>query len=199
MGPLVVKVGSKLFHFSFFWPRDQAIINYAKARVAAKENGEPQPSIGRGIAMALGLFCIIITSSVTQHQVCLSRYLCFGAVPDRCLASSFGGRWSQVYLPELHSSALFISAVLSWLGKREQSYLTRISSTTSLPMYDFNDLTIYDVIDLIIAGESHWSMCPVVCECFYVAACKPFSNELFLLACWWILLQMVIYKYWSSE
>ncbi|TFK40142.1 ABC transporter transmembrane region-domain-containing protein [Crucibulum laeve] len=52
MGPLLVK----------------AIINFAKHRAAAIENGTNPPNIGIGIAMAFGLFFITIMASVTQHQ-----------------------------------------------------------------------------------------------------------------------------------
>ncbi|KAJ7221015.1 ABC protein [Mycena haematopus] len=52
MGPILVK----------------AIINFAKARAAAKEEGLEPTSINRGIGMALGLLCIVIMASVFQHQ-----------------------------------------------------------------------------------------------------------------------------------
>ncbi|KAJ3722534.1 ABC protein [Lentinula raphanica] len=50
MGPLVVK----------------AIINFAKARSATDE--AERPVIGRGIAMAIGLFLMVICTSICQHQ-----------------------------------------------------------------------------------------------------------------------------------
>ncbi|KAJ3763217.1 ABC protein [Lentinula raphanica] len=50
MGPLVVK----------------AIINFAKARSATDE--AERPDIGRGIAMAIGLFLMVICTSICQHQ-----------------------------------------------------------------------------------------------------------------------------------
>ncbi|KAH9929982.1 P-loop containing nucleoside triphosphate hydrolase protein [Fomitopsis serialis] len=52
MGPLLVR----------------AIINFSEARVAAKAAGEPTASIGRGVGMAIGLFCITVTASVCTHQ-----------------------------------------------------------------------------------------------------------------------------------
>ncbi|KAF8922710.1 ABC protein [Mucidula mucida] len=52
MGPLLVK----------------AIINFAKQRASARLDGTEPPSIGRGIGMAIGLFCIVILASLTQHQ-----------------------------------------------------------------------------------------------------------------------------------
>ncbi|KAF8071690.1 ABC protein [Lyophyllum atratum] len=52
MGPLVVK----------------SIINFAKARAAAKQDGTEVPHVGRGIAMGLGLFFLVITASIAQHQ-----------------------------------------------------------------------------------------------------------------------------------
>ena len=52
MGPLIVK----------------AIINYGKERAAAVAAGREPPSVGRGVGMAIGLFCITVTASVSQHQ-----------------------------------------------------------------------------------------------------------------------------------
>ncbi|KAI0370390.1 ABC protein [Pilatotrama ljubarskyi] len=52
MGPLLVK----------------AIINFGKEHVAAFEAGQVPPGIGRGVGMAIGLFCVTVTASVSQHQ-----------------------------------------------------------------------------------------------------------------------------------
>ncbi|GJE88588.1 ABC transporter C family protein [Phanerochaete sordida] len=52
MGPLLVK----------------AIINFSKERAAAKAAGEPIPSMGRGAGMAIGLFLLTVSASVSQHQ-----------------------------------------------------------------------------------------------------------------------------------
>ncbi|KAJ6577414.1 P-loop containing nucleoside triphosphate hydrolase protein [Mycena capillaripes] len=52
MGPILVK----------------AIINFAKARAAAREDGAELPSVGRGVGMAVGLFGMVIMASVFQHQ-----------------------------------------------------------------------------------------------------------------------------------
>ncbi|KAJ7309378.1 ABC protein [Mycena albidolilacea] len=52
MGPLLVK----------------ALINFAKARAAAKAAGEPLPNIGNGVGMALGLLIVIVFASICQHQ-----------------------------------------------------------------------------------------------------------------------------------
>ncbi|KAF5393181.1 hypothetical protein D9757_001344 [Collybiopsis confluens] len=52
MGPLLVK----------------AIINFAKDRANARDEGGEIPSIGRGIAMAIGLFFIVVCASITNHQ-----------------------------------------------------------------------------------------------------------------------------------
>ncbi len=43
-------------------------------RGALKARGEEAPSIGRGIGMAIGLFCIIVLTSLMQHQVFISSY-----------------------------------------------------------------------------------------------------------------------------
>ncbi|GLB40166.1 putative ABC protein [Lyophyllum shimeji] len=52
MGPLLVK----------------AIINFAKARATAKENGIEGPHVVRGIAMGFGLVFLVVTASIAQHQ-----------------------------------------------------------------------------------------------------------------------------------
>ncbi|KAJ6630972.1 P-loop containing nucleoside triphosphate hydrolase protein [Mycena sp. CBHHK59/15] len=52
MGPILVK----------------AIINFAKARATAREDGTKLPSLGRGIGMTIGLFCVVIMTSIFQHQ-----------------------------------------------------------------------------------------------------------------------------------
>ncbi|KXN81322.1 Multidrug resistance-associated protein 1 [Leucoagaricus sp. SymC.cos] len=52
MGPLLVK----------------AIINFTKEREALKARGEAAPGVGQGIGMAIGLFFIIILTSLMQHQ-----------------------------------------------------------------------------------------------------------------------------------
>lgn len=52
MGPILVK----------------AIINFGKEHLAARQNGTPTPNIGRGVGMALGLFCTTVAASVAQHQ-----------------------------------------------------------------------------------------------------------------------------------
>nr|CAD98883.1 ABC protein [Phanerodontia chrysosporium] len=52
MGPLLVK----------------AIINFSKERAAAKAAGEHVPSMARGAGMAIGLFCLTVAASVSQHQ-----------------------------------------------------------------------------------------------------------------------------------
>jgi ATP-binding cassette subfamily C (CFTR/MRP) protein 1 len=53
MGPLLVK----------------ALINFTKARSAAKQSGEKPANIGNGVGMAIGLFCILVLTSICQHQV----------------------------------------------------------------------------------------------------------------------------------
>ena len=53
MGPLLVK----------------AIINYGKEHFAATQAGSVPPSVGRGVGMAIGLFCTTVMTTVCQHQV----------------------------------------------------------------------------------------------------------------------------------
>ncbi|KAG2153342.1 ABC protein [Suillus clintonianus] len=44
------------------------IIVFAQERSAARNAGEPVPNVGRGIAMAFGLFALTVTASVCSHQ-----------------------------------------------------------------------------------------------------------------------------------
>ncbi|KAH8806665.1 ABC protein [Flagelloscypha sp. PMI_526] len=46
----------------------RAIINYAYSQYDAKANGMPRESLGKGVALALGLFFSTIFTSVCQHQ-----------------------------------------------------------------------------------------------------------------------------------
>ncbi|KAF7327458.1 ABC protein [Mycena kentingensis (nom. inval.)] len=52
IGPIVVK----------------AIINFAKERAAAREDGRPLPDVGKGVGMAFGLVGVVVTASIFQHQ-----------------------------------------------------------------------------------------------------------------------------------
>ena len=54
MGPVIVK----------------SIINYGKDHLTATSTGQPGPSVGTGVGMAIGLLCTTITTSICQHQVC---------------------------------------------------------------------------------------------------------------------------------
>ncbi|KAJ7500976.1 ABC protein [Mycena galericulata] len=53
IGPLLVK----------------ALINFAHTGSKAKASGEKPASIGNGVGMAIGLFCVIVLASICQHQV----------------------------------------------------------------------------------------------------------------------------------
>ncbi|KAG0695504.1 ABC protein [Suillus ampliporus] len=57
MGPLVLR----------------QIVVFAEERSAAIIAGEPVPNVGRGIAMAIGLFALTMIASVCTHQVCKAR------------------------------------------------------------------------------------------------------------------------------
>ncbi|KAF7295535.1 ABC protein [Mycena indigotica] len=77
MGPILVK----------------ALINFAKDRATEKAEGQHVTNVGRGIAMALGLLCVIVTASICQHQFffrsmstgVLARAALTGAVYERAL------------------------------------------------------------------------------------------------------------------
>lgn len=70
----------------------KAIINFAKARQTAKASHDPEPSLGIGMAMAIGLFLLTVCTSVGQHQVsCMMKYLILSITHNH--ASSFGVQW----------------------------------------------------------------------------------------------------------
>lgn len=69
MGPLLVKVPCIGFYSVFHNSNmTQAIINFSKEHYAALQSGEKAPNIGRGVGMAIGLFLITVSASVSQHQ-----------------------------------------------------------------------------------------------------------------------------------
>ena len=70
MCPLVVKVSDFVVaDVDYADLYGKALINFAKARQTAKANHEPEPSLGIGVAMAIGLFLLTVCASVGQHQV----------------------------------------------------------------------------------------------------------------------------------
>ena len=71
MGPLVAK----------------SIIRFSQARANARDKDEPMPSIGRGIAMAIGLFLLTISASLFQHQF-FFRSMSTGVLARAALISS---------------------------------------------------------------------------------------------------------------
>ncbi|KAL7419852.1 hypothetical protein Q5752_005768 [Cryptotrichosporon argae] len=71
MSPLVIKV----------------LINFSKEVIAAKQNGTPSPNIGRGVAAALGLFCLTIMQSICQHQF-FFRSMAIGVLARASLISA---------------------------------------------------------------------------------------------------------------
>ncbi|KAL1697054.1 P-loop containing nucleoside triphosphate hydrolase protein [Schizophyllum commune] len=46
----------------------KAIINFSRDKEAAKAAGQPEPGIGNGVGMAIGLLCCIILQSLCTHQ-----------------------------------------------------------------------------------------------------------------------------------
>ncbi|KAK7018185.1 ABC protein [Favolaschia claudopus] len=46
----------------------KSLINFAKARAAARASGLPEPNLGNGIGMAVGLLLLIVFASICQHQ-----------------------------------------------------------------------------------------------------------------------------------
>ncbi|KIK99142.1 hypothetical protein PAXRUDRAFT_132675 [Paxillus rubicundulus Ve08.2h10] len=75
MGPIVLK----------------SIITFAEERAAARTAGEPGPSIGLGIGMALGLFFLTITTSICTQQF-FWRSMGTGVLARAALITSIYGR-----------------------------------------------------------------------------------------------------------
>ncbi|WVQ83494.1 hypothetical protein IAT38_005635 [Cryptococcus sp. DSM 104549] len=78
----------------------KALINFSKEVYEANQNGTPQPNIGRGIGMAIGLFCLTVMQSVCQHQFffrsmatgVLARATLISAVYKQAMELSVDGR-----------------------------------------------------------------------------------------------------------
>nr|XP_019012361.1 uncharacterized protein I206_03208 [Kwoniella pini CBS 10737]OCF51142.1 hypothetical protein I206_03208 [Kwoniella pini CBS 10737] len=78
----------------------KALINFSKEVYAANHSNEPQPNIGRGIGMAIGLFLLTVMQSVCQHQFffrsmatgVLARATLISAVYQKSMLLSVGGR-----------------------------------------------------------------------------------------------------------
>ncbi|KAJ7642099.1 ABC protein [Roridomyces roridus] len=71
MGPIIVK----------------SLINFSKDRAQAKAAGEPIEGVGRGVGMAIGLLCILVTASICQHQF-FFRSMTTGVLARTALISS---------------------------------------------------------------------------------------------------------------
>ena len=94
MCPLVVKVSSFVAKGNCADLHGKAIINFAKARQTAKANHEPEPSLGIGVAMAVGLFLLTVCASVGQHQVsCTTKYLLLSKTHNDAVLLAFYGNW----------------------------------------------------------------------------------------------------------
>ncbi|KAK8861276.1 hypothetical protein IAR55_002095 [Kwoniella newhampshirensis] len=65
----------------------KALINFSKEVYAAKHGGNPQPNIGRGVGMAIGLFCLTVMQSLCQHQF-FFRSMAFGVLARAALISA---------------------------------------------------------------------------------------------------------------
>ncbi|KAF8207123.1 hypothetical protein K438DRAFT_1962751 [Mycena galopus ATCC 62051] len=85
MGPILVKT----------------IIRFATARAAAKEDGTEPPPLSHGIGMAIGLLCLVIMSSVFQHQF-FWRSMTTGVLGRAALTASIYKRGSTP-LTAVHS------------------------------------------------------------------------------------------------
>ncbi|WVQ94366.1 hypothetical protein IAU59_001445 [Kwoniella sp. CBS 9459] len=74
----------------------KALINFSKEVYAANHSGQPEPNIGRGIGMAIGLFLLTIMQSICQHQF-FFRSMATGVLARATLISG-------VYKKTLHMS-----------------------------------------------------------------------------------------------
>ncbi|WVF66753.1 hypothetical protein IAT40_001495 [Kwoniella sp. CBS 6097] len=74
----------------------KALINFSKEVYAANHSNQPQPNIGRGIGMAIGLFFLTIMQSICQHQF-FFRSMAAGVLARSTLISA-------VYKKTLHMS-----------------------------------------------------------------------------------------------
>ena len=68
------------------------IIIFARQRDAAEKAGMPLPSVGRGVALAIGLLLLTLAFSVIQNQVWNTHRVRIIESAHTSL-SSFGERW----------------------------------------------------------------------------------------------------------
>ncbi|KAJ7183176.1 ABC protein [Mycena filopes] len=128
MGPILVK----------------AIINFAKARAAAREAGTELPPVGRGIAMAVGLICVVIMASIFQHQF-FWRSMTTGVLARAALTSSIYKR--GVRLTGKARTTLTNSDILNHV------------STDVRP---FRPLTTVFFLTTFASGQPHRCVCAVL-------------------------------------
>ncbi|TDL20835.1 ABC protein [Rickenella mellea] len=86
----------------------KAIINFGKESFARNDAGLEKPSIGRGVAMAVGLFLLTMMTSVCQHQF-FWRSMSTGVLARAALISSIykrGVKLTQKARTQLPNSAL---------------------------------------------------------------------------------------------
>ncbi|EIW69200.1 hypothetical protein TREMEDRAFT_44369 [Tremella mesenterica DSM 1558] len=94
----------------------KALIRFSQEVYAARANGTHQPNVGRGIGMAFGLWALVITQSVCQHQFffrsmaigALSRATLMSAVFTQSLSLSVEAR---VHHPQGHIMSLLNSDI----------------------------------------------------------------------------------------
>ncbi|KAJ7779407.1 hypothetical protein DFH07DRAFT_1030143, partial [Mycena maculata] len=97
MGPILVK----------------ALINFAEARTAAKQSGRKPASIGNGVGLAIGLFCILVLASICQHQF-FFRSMTTGILARTALTASLYRR--LLHLTPKARTGLSNSAVLNHIS-----------------------------------------------------------------------------------
>ncbi|KAJ7771298.1 ABC protein [Mycena maculata] len=88
----------------------KALINFAQARTAAKQSGEKPASIGNGVGLAIGLFCVMVLASICQHQF-FFRSMITGVLARTALTASIYRR--AVHLTPKARTGLSNSAVLN--------------------------------------------------------------------------------------
>ncbi|KAJ7064091.1 ABC protein [Mycena amicta] len=138
MGPIIVK----------------SLINFAKDRALEKAEGKHADNIGKGIGMALGLLCVIVTASICQHQFffrsmatgVLARAALTGAVYERALYLTPTAR------RRLPNSQLlnFVSADISRVDAAAQWF----HAAWTAPIQGSSFLTVCLIILLVQLGPS---------------------------------------------
>ncbi|KAG0693348.1 ABC protein [Suillus ampliporus] len=168
MGPIVLRVNSKpsldVAPLMSSAPLQQIIV-FAEERSAAIITGEPIPNVGRGIAMALGLFALTVTASVCTHQF-FWRSMATGVLARAALITCIYERGvnltgrarvkisNAALLNHISTDVSRIDACAQWFVSRKLNHMLVSSTNSSLTLATSTQVTVCLIILLTELGPS---------------------------------------------